>query len=196
MPSRVVGRRPRRGWGGVVVLVWAAGFGVVEFWRGGGALAVVLIALAIMGVVSHGRPATVVDSTGIRRPWRWRHRFIGWSQVEAITTPPLTAAVGTVTRVALIGGGRPVMLDDIPVDQAALVARIGDRPLRPPPSFEVPTLATIPPREKTRTDVDVEADVARRAAALKQGWTDLDAGNRHRPAGQDRGPGTRSTPTT
>lgn len=194
MPSRVVGRRPRRGWGGLVGLVWAAGFGVFELWRGGGALAVLLIVLAVIGVLLQSRPATVVDSTAIRRPWRWRRRIIDWAQVEAITTPPPTATFGIVTRVALVGESRSVMLDDIPVDQAALVARIGGRPLRPPPTFPVPTLATTPPREKIRTDSDVEADVARRATALTKRWADLESENRHRPVGRDRATGTPSTP--
>lgn len=182
-PTRLVGRPLRRGrlsWAGPVYVL---GLAVFQLWRGATALGIVMVLLAGSLLVLQMRPPTVIDAAGIRRPWRWRSRFIPWAQVDAIVSRPAATAPGSAPRVSLVAGGRPVVLDDIPADQAALVARIGDRPLRRPPT---PVIPVPPPRAKQRSDVDVEADVARRAAALDRGWSDLAAANRHRPPGARR----------
>lgn len=159
--------------------VFYALFAVFHFVRGSVGLGVFAAAVAAAWVLVRLRPPTVVDYRGIRRPYRWRRRRIAWSEVDAIVVPPTGLEPPTAPRVALRAGGRPVRLDDIAPEQAALVARIGDRPLRRPP---VPGVATtLPLREKLRTDSDVEADVARRAAALDRRWADLEAQNQHRP---------------
>lgn len=180
-PSRIVGQR----WAGrpPILAKGAAAFYVVygafQCWRGDVVLGCLLIVAGGLFVAMSVRPPTVVDATGISRPWRWRRRRIAWSEVDAIVVPPTGLEPPTAPRVALRAGGRPVRLDDIAPEQAALVARIGDRPLRRPP---VPGVATtLPLREKLRTDSDVEADVARRAAALDRRWADLEAQNQHRP---------------
>ncbi|TKV58749.1 hypothetical protein FDO65_14640 [Nakamurella flava] len=186
---RVVGQR----WAGRhpvlarVAATFYVGYGVFQCWRGDVVLGCLLVVAGGLFVLMSVRPPTVIDVRGIRRPYRWRRRFITWPEVEAIVVPPTGLEPAVAPRVALRAGGRPVPLEDIAPDQAALVARIGDRPLRRPPVPGV--LITPPPREKVRTDVDVEADVARRAAALERRWVALEAQNRQRPRSASRSAG-------
>lgn len=155
-------------------------FAVFHFVRGSVGLGVFAVAVAAAYVFLRLRPPTVVDERGIHRPYRWRRRFIAWPEVDAVVIPPTGLEPPTAPRVALVGGGRPVVLDDIPPDQAETVARIGDRPLHRPPVTGVPTVP-LTPRRKEPTDLDIEADVSRRAAALHQRWSEIEAENRHRP---------------
>lgn len=174
-PTRVVGRRVRRARSDWFLLMYLVAFGGFQVWRSDWVFVGVLAALGMVTVLVRRRPPTVVDASGITRPWRWRCRFIAWAEVDALV---VSSGLVQIVRVAVVGRRYPVALDDIPADQAALVAGIGNRPVRRLPA---PGMTAPPPREKVPTEVDRRVDVDRRAAALHRGWADLDAENRHRP---------------
>ena len=121
------------------------------------------------------RPATVVSSAGIRRPWT-RRSWIDWGEVISVSAPePGRPAV----RVNLING-KSVALANIASDQAGMVAAIG--------GMELVSAATVmlrppfpPPRPPS--DEALHADVQRRAADLSAGWKRLaeESGHIHRP---------------
>jgi hypothetical protein len=107
------------------------------------------------------RPPTVVSATGVQRPWRLRS-VIGWGQVASVAAPMPGKFAPRLNLVS----GKSVALDDIPADQSALVAAIGHRELLLPPPYQPPPPSL--PSQRPRTDLEVEADVERRARALAE----------------------------
>jgi hypothetical protein len=110
------------------------------------------------------RPPTEVNSTGIHRPLR-RRSYILWDTVKTIAAP---APEFHTVRINLING-TTIALHDIPASESATVAANGGKQITP----AIPV--RVPPRSPTRrTDQDLEADVARRAAALAAERADLE----------------------
>lgn len=121
------------------------------------------------------RPATVVWSAGIRRPWT-RRSWIDWNEVISVSAPqPGRPAV----RVNLING-KSVALANIASDQAGIVAAIGGMEL-----VSAATVVLKPPLPPPRppSDEALHADVQRRAADLSAGWKRLaeESSQIHRP---------------
>lgn len=110
--------------------------------------------LLVFVVVRRARPPTTVDAEGIARPWR-RQAFLPWSLVDHVLQPGYEQAVRIVTTT-----GRTIRLDGVDASRTDEVAEIGGRPLKAE-SAPVPK-----PIERERTQREIEADVARRAALL------------------------------
>ena len=101
------------------------------------------------------QPPSVVTA-GVSRPWQWRSR-IDWDEVASVAAPE----AGKRGSKLNLTDGKAVALLDIPADQAAAVAVIGGKEVAAPQYLQRPS---IPGRPKT--DMEVEADVRRRAEAL------------------------------
>lgn len=161
--STVVGRRPRQStakeriFGAVLigaVLVYAIvsrHILLVGFY----------LFLGLIRFALHLRPPTVVSATGIRRPWRPRS-VIGWSQVASVSLP----VPGKFAPRLNLRSGKSVVLDDIPGDQSSVIAEIGGKELLVPPPYKPPPPSL--PSQRPRTDLEIEADVDRRARALAE----------------------------
>ena len=104
------------------------------------------------------RPRSVIDASGIKRPWR-RPSFITWDEVASID-PPTPGVWAVHLRLA---SGKSVTVDDVAVAQSALVGRIGGKPMT-----ARPVVLGRPPSQRPRTDMEVEADVTRKAQALAE----------------------------
>jgi|GEM_PF-1707855 hypothetical protein len=103
-------------------------------------------------------PPTVVDQSGIRRPWR-RRSFVAWTDVETVAVPqPGFYPV----RLNMVDGST-VALNDIAASESAAVAAIGAKSLVRPQPIRLPA-----PRPALRTYREIEADVARRAHLLAE----------------------------
>ena len=162
VPTEIVGRRPPMTRKAIRFTVLLALLLVVLFvvqvargrWTG-----LLLPALwTVVLLVQRLRPPTVVNASGIRRPWRRRSR-ISWVEVETVAEPlPGHHPV----RLNLVGAS-PVSLDGIPAAQSAAVAALGEKQVTRAVPMRLP-----PPRPGHRTDADIEADVARRARALAE----------------------------
>jgi len=161
-PAQILGHRPqmtRRSkiWTPVAVLlmvcllIWAI---VRERWS----FAVFFPAYMAILIALQARPRTVVNPTGIHRPFR-RRSLILWSTVDTISAP---APEFPTVRVNLINGPT-ISLHDIPTGESAAVAAIGGKQIARPEPTRFP-----PPSPARRTDQDIEADVTRRAKALAE----------------------------
>ena len=162
VPTEIVGRRPpmtpKASRVTVVLAVLFVLFVVVQVARGRWTGLLVFGFWAVVLVGRQALPRTVVDASGIRRPWH-RRSHIHWVDVETVAEP----LPGNYPVRLNLAGGSTVSLRDIPAAESAAVAALGGKqvartvPVRPPP-----------PRPGQRTDADIEADVARRACALAE----------------------------
>jgi hypothetical protein len=129
----------------------------------------VFVFIAIFGLfqaITLFHPPTLVDASGIRRPWR-RLSFVSWPDVATVAAPE----PGIVGVRLTLTNGKTVRLRDISAAESALVASIGGTELLAPPPLRMP-----PARAAgVRSDVEIADDVARRAKALSDEWRRMDA---------------------
>lgn len=117
---------------------------------------VLMAALLVFVAVRRSRPPTTVNGVGISRPWR-RASLLPWALIDHVLQPGHELSVRVVTTT-----GRTIRLDEIEAAMTTRVAEIGGRPVKA-------EVVPVPrPIERERTQREVEADVARRAARLAE----------------------------
>jgi hypothetical protein len=108
-------------------------------------------------------PTVRVSAQEIRIPGRSKaERRLSWVDLDAVNAP---SRFDTTTSLRMLDG-RTVALPGIPADRAADVARLADKPLQARPVTV--TVARPPTFTVRRSEAQHEADLARRAAALKE----------------------------
>ena len=167
-PARLLGHRPQmtrsiKAWTTVATLMYMGLF-ILEVSRQRWSFVVFFPIYAAILMARYLRPPTEVNSSGIHRPLR-RRSFILWDAVGTIAAP---AREFHTVRINLTNGST-IALHDIPASESATVAAIGGKRITPAIPVRVP-----PKRPTRRTDQDIEADVARRAAALAAERADLE----------------------
>ena len=152
----------------LVYLGCAIGYAIV---RDRFELIVFVVVFSLYPAVQLRQPSTVVNRAGIRRPWR-RPAIVYWPEVASVAAPQPGNAEVRLTLTT----GKTVGLQGIWATHSAQVAALGGKELLAPPPVRMPPRAL-----GVRSDIEITADVERRAKALSDEWRRLDQQSPHRP---------------
>jgi hypothetical protein len=158
LPDIIFGNRPvlkrRHRW--AIAVAGVGSLLLVTVWdaRPNWTLAGIIAISLPVRVVNQLRPPTVITAAGIDRPW-CRRSFLTWDSIDHVVEQSYVSDVRVTTT-----EGKTLRLFGVDASLTADVAALSARPVRP---HQIPTPRTV---TKEPTQREMEADVARRAAAL------------------------------